>query len=100
MEAARTAALRGHEVDLYEMTGELGGQVRMAASVPPRSDMEALTRWQAETQAQAETGAEAEVINCLSVVPPLQSVFLLLSDDWSNPDEIDHVNQTQSEESL
>jgi NADPH-dependent 2,4-dienoyl-CoA reductase/sulfur reductase-like enzyme len=47
MEAARTAALRGHSVELYEMTGELGGQVRMAASVPPRSDLEAITRWQA-----------------------------------------------------
>ena len=48
LEAARTAALRGHQVDLYEMTGELGGQVRMAASVPPRSDLEAITRWLAE----------------------------------------------------
>jgi len=48
MEAARTAALRGHEVDLFEMTGDLGGQVRMAASVPPRSDLEAITRWQAD----------------------------------------------------
>ncbi len=48
MEAARTAAIRGHEVDLYEMTGELGGQVRMAASVPPRSDMGAITRWLAD----------------------------------------------------
>jgi 2,4-dienoyl-CoA reductase-like NADH-dependent reductase (Old Yellow Enzyme family)/thioredoxin reductase len=45
LEAARTAALRGHEVDLYEMTRHLGGQVRMAASVPPRSDLEAITRW-------------------------------------------------------
>ncbi|MGA9278141.1 FAD-dependent oxidoreductase [Ilumatobacter sp.] len=45
LEAARTAALRGHEVHLYEMTGDLGGQVRMAASVPPRSDLEAITRW-------------------------------------------------------
>ena len=48
LEAARTAALRGHRVDLYEMTGELGGQVRMAASVPPRSDLEAITRWLAD----------------------------------------------------
>jgi 2,4-dienoyl-CoA reductase-like NADH-dependent reductase (Old Yellow Enzyme family)/thioredoxin reductase len=48
LEAARTAALRGHEVDLYEMNGELGGQVRMAASVPPRSDLEAITRWLAD----------------------------------------------------
>ncbi|MEO1059874.1 MAG: FAD-dependent oxidoreductase [Actinomycetota bacterium] len=48
LEAARTAALRGHEVELYELTGHLGGQVRMAASVPPRSDLEALTRWLAD----------------------------------------------------
>lgn len=48
LEAARTAAMRGHRVDLYEMTGELGGQVRMAASVPPRSDLEAITRWLAD----------------------------------------------------
>lgn len=48
MEAARTAALRGHSVDLYEMTGALGGQVRMAASVEPRSDLAAITRWQAD----------------------------------------------------
>ena len=52
MEAARTAALRGHEVELYEMTGELGGQVRMAASVPPRADLEAITRWQADELAR------------------------------------------------
>ena len=52
MEAARTAALRGHVVDLYEMTGGLGGQVRIAASVPPRSDLEAITRWQADELAR------------------------------------------------
>lgn len=45
LEAARTAALRGHDVQLHEMTGELGGQVRMAASVPPRADLGAITRW-------------------------------------------------------
>jgi len=48
LEAARTAAMRGHTVDLYEMTGELGGQVRMAASVPPRTDLGAITRWLAD----------------------------------------------------
>ena len=48
LEAARSAALRGHEVVLYEMTGELGGQVRMAASVPPRSDLGAITAFLAD----------------------------------------------------
>ena len=48
LEAARTAALRGHEVVLYEMTGQLGGQVRMAASVAPRSDLVAITAYLAD----------------------------------------------------
>ncbi len=48
LEAARTAALRGHEVHLYEMTAHLGGQVRMAASAPHRADLEAITRWLAD----------------------------------------------------
>lgn len=45
LEAARTAALRGHEVHLYEMTAHLGGQVRIAASAPHRADLEAITRF-------------------------------------------------------
>jgi 2,4-dienoyl-CoA reductase-like NADH-dependent reductase (Old Yellow Enzyme family)/thioredoxin reductase len=45
LEAARTAALRGHDVHLYEMTAHLGGQVRMAASTPQRADLAAITRW-------------------------------------------------------
>ena len=48
LEAARTAALRGHEVHLYELTNQLGGQVRIAASAPHRSDLEAITRWLAD----------------------------------------------------
>ena len=37
MEAARVAALRGHDVTLYEKTDHLGGQLGIAA-VPPRKD--------------------------------------------------------------
>lgn len=37
MEAARVAALRGHDVTLYEKTDYLGGQLGIAA-VPPRKD--------------------------------------------------------------
>ena len=52
LEAARTAALRGHEVHLYEMTGHLGGQVTIAASAPHRSDLQAITRWLADELAR------------------------------------------------
>ncbi|MGI9030873.1 MAG: FAD-dependent oxidoreductase [Ilumatobacteraceae bacterium] len=45
LEAARTAALRGHEVHLHEATRRLGGQVAIAASAPHRSDIGAITEW-------------------------------------------------------
>ncbi len=48
LEAARTAALRGHEVHLYEMTGQLGGQVAVAARAPHRGDVQAITRFLAD----------------------------------------------------
>jgi 2,4-dienoyl-CoA reductase (NADPH2) len=38
MEAARVAALRGHEVVLYEKTEKLGGQLRLAAIPPGRGE--------------------------------------------------------------
>jgi 2,4-dienoyl-CoA reductase-like NADH-dependent reductase (Old Yellow Enzyme family) len=45
LEAARTAALRGHEVHLFEATRRLGGQVAIAATAPHRSDIGAITEW-------------------------------------------------------
>ena len=39
MEAARVAALRGHEVTLYEKEGELGGQLQVAAAPPGRDKL-------------------------------------------------------------
>jgi hypothetical protein len=48
LEAARTAALRGHEVVLYELKRQLGGQVSIAASAPLRADLAAATNWLAD----------------------------------------------------
>ena len=45
LEAARTAALRGHDVVLYEATRRLGGQVAIAARAPHRADIGAITEW-------------------------------------------------------
>ena len=45
LEAARVATLRGHTVTLYEKTGELGGQVLIAAKVPTRQEIGSITRW-------------------------------------------------------
>jgi 2,4-dienoyl-CoA reductase (NADPH2) len=43
MEAARQAALRGHTVELYERSQELGGQVTVAAAAPHRATLGELT---------------------------------------------------------
>jgi 2,4-dienoyl-CoA reductase-like NADH-dependent reductase (Old Yellow Enzyme family)/thioredoxin reductase len=45
MEAARTAALRGHRVTLYEKDGRLGGQVSYAAKGPSKHGLASFTRF-------------------------------------------------------
>lgn len=43
MEAARTAAMRGRRVTLYEREPELGGTVTLAAKAPTRGELRAIT---------------------------------------------------------
>jgi 2,4-dienoyl-CoA reductase-like NADH-dependent reductase (Old Yellow Enzyme family)/thioredoxin reductase len=45
LEAARVAALRGHNVTLWEKTGELGGNTLLAAKPPRREEFGELPRW-------------------------------------------------------
>lgn len=45
MEAARVAALRGHEVTLYEKSSELGGQMRLGAKSPLLYDWPNIIRY-------------------------------------------------------
>jgi thioredoxin reductase len=45
LETARVAALRGHQVALYEKEGELGGQLNIAAKAPGRIDFAEVTRY-------------------------------------------------------
>lgn len=44
LEAARIAALRGHDVTVFEKTGELGGAILLCCTVPGKSKM----RWYAD----------------------------------------------------
>jgi NADPH-dependent 2,4-dienoyl-CoA reductase/sulfur reductase-like enzyme len=48
LEAARTAALRGHAVELHEAGRRLGGQVALAAQAPHRADVGTITTWLAD----------------------------------------------------
>ena len=65
MEAARVAAMRGHEVCLYEKNETLGGQILLAALPPGREEFLTLVRYQ-ETQIKklgvdVHTGVEANL---------------------------------------
>jgi len=46
LEAARLAALRGHNVELHEAGARLGGQIRLAAKAPHRADVGLIVDWQ------------------------------------------------------
>lgn len=45
MEAARIAALRGHQVTLWDKQGHLGGEVLLASSIPARQELGGITRF-------------------------------------------------------
>jgi 2,4-dienoyl-CoA reductase-like NADH-dependent reductase (Old Yellow Enzyme family)/thioredoxin reductase len=45
METARVAALRGHDVTLYEKTGVLGGQLNLAKIPPHKERLEEARQW-------------------------------------------------------
>lgn len=45
LEAARVAALQGHDVDVWEQQGHVGGQLQVAAKAPHRADLLELVRY-------------------------------------------------------
>jgi dimethylglycine catabolism A len=45
LEAARTAASRGHEVVIYEMSSRIGGQVNLAMMLPGRKEIGSILTW-------------------------------------------------------
>jgi len=45
LEAARTAAARGHQVTVYEQGPKLGGQLRLWADTPDRGEFHKLLNW-------------------------------------------------------
>jgi 2,4-dienoyl-CoA reductase (NADPH2) len=66
MEAARAAALRGHEVCLYEKSESLGGQIPLAAAPPGRAEFLTFIRY-LETQlkklkVRVHTGTEVTAL--------------------------------------
>jgi 2,4-dienoyl-CoA reductase-like NADH-dependent reductase (Old Yellow Enzyme family)/thioredoxin reductase len=58
METARVAALRGHDVTLWEQSDQLGGTALLAALPPFRSEMGDLTRWLSDQITRADVGIE------------------------------------------
>ena len=72
MEAARVAALRGHEVVLLEATDRLGGQINLAAKAPGRQEIAGIAGWLAAevelagVEVRLNSYAEAEEVMALA----------------------------------
>jgi len=68
LETARVAALRGHQVTLYEKGKELGGQLNIAARIPKREDFAEVPRYYAYqmkylgVEVMLETAVTAEMV--------------------------------------
>jgi dimethylglycine catabolism A len=60
LEAARTAARRGHRVVLFEATAELGGQLRALWRAPARQSYAEVVRWLAGEVARAGVAVRLE----------------------------------------
>ena len=60
LEAARVSARQGHQVVLFEKSGELGGQTLIAKRAPGRQDFDGATRWSSRQCAKAESQYPSE----------------------------------------
>jgi NADPH-dependent 2,4-dienoyl-CoA reductase/sulfur reductase-like enzyme len=69
LEAARVAALRGHQTILLEATSALGGQVLAAARAPKREDYAAIATWLAGQARKA--GVEIRLVTPASTADVL-----------------------------
>ncbi len=73
MKAAATAAERGHDVTLYEKTGQLGGQALLAQMLPDRAEFGGivtnLTREMEFCGVRVERGAEVDAATVEREVP-------------------------------
>ena len=73
LEAARVAALRGHQVTLLEATAVLGGQVLAAARAPKREDYATIATWLAgqveKLGVDVQLNARAVAADVLALAP-------------------------------
>ena len=68
MEAARVAALRGHDVTLWEHADRLGGTMLLAALPPQRGEMAQLPGWLAKQLPRAGVAVKLQITACADAV--------------------------------
>ncbi len=86
MEAARVAALKGHDVTLYEKDKELGGQALLAEKLPGREEIGGLIRWQKiqlpKAGVKVMTGTEVTASMVLQMKPLPDVVVIATGAAW------------------
>ncbi|MCL7466843.1 FAD-dependent oxidoreductase [Phaeovulum sp. NW3] len=105
LEAARLAALRGHDVELHEAGARLGGQLLLAAKAPHRADIGQIVDWQISEleilgvdvqlnslvdEAMIEASEADEIILATGTTPRTDFQIMLPADDIPGHD-LPHV---------
>ncbi|MDA4130397.1 MAG: FAD-dependent oxidoreductase [Thaumarchaeota archaeon] len=83
LEAARVAAMRGHDVVVYEKETKAGGQVNIGKLVPGRSDISSIVTW---LEAQLKTLRVRIEFN--KEVPESEEVLRFLIEEEEKPDAV------------
>jgi 2,4-dienoyl-CoA reductase-like NADH-dependent reductase (Old Yellow Enzyme family)/thioredoxin reductase len=104
LEAARTAALRGHRVTLYEKDGYLGGQTKLVAIPPSKAVYQDVTR--SRIAAIKELGVDIHVGKALTIdkIQELKPDVLIIATGSEsaipNIPGIDHKNVISARKAL
>jgi NADPH-dependent 2,4-dienoyl-CoA reductase/sulfur reductase-like enzyme len=76
MEAARIAHLRGHQVTIFEKTGELGGAILYCCPVPGKHKMRWYADWQRHQVAELGIEVQPRTRPSIEMLEPFDAVVL------------------------
>ena len=79
LEAARIAALSGHDVTLWERSDTLGGKLALCASGHGRGDIQAMRVWLTEAVTRAGVRIETDRDTSIAAVQAAQADLILLA---------------------
>jgi 2,4-dienoyl-CoA reductase-like NADH-dependent reductase (Old Yellow Enzyme family)/thioredoxin reductase len=86
MEAARIAALRGHQVTIFEKSGELGGAILYCCTVPAKSKMRWYADWLREQMVKLGVTVKYRTVPTVEELRSFDAVIVATGGKVARPD--------------